>query len=184
VIVRGTALAALLVFVPTPAYAHAVGSGAGVEIELLLVAVAVLFLGFRLRSAANAKPAAPWVAIGAGVALAILAFALPQVTQSSKSSDASLRIVSPTDGAELAAGKPVAIEVDVRGGTVATSPTDTGKGHLHIYVDGELQQMPFSTSAEVRLPAGEHDITVEYVDADHVSFDPSVQASVTVEVVQ
>ena len=54
------------------------------------------------------------------------------------------------------------------------------RGHLHLYVDGKLQQMPYSTRTEVTLPPGPHELRVEYVDSRHVSFNPEVSWTVYV----
>ena len=170
--------------VPTPAYAHAVGPGSGVEIELLLVAGAVLVFGYTLRSSENAKPWLPWVVMIVGAGLVALSFALPQLTKPSRPSNVSLEIVSPTSGERLPAGRPVEIDVALSGATVARSASDTGKGHLHIYVDNQLQQMPYSTSTTVRLKPGSHRLTVEYVDPQHVSYSPPIATSTRVDVVR
>ena len=177
---RGLTLVGFLVLVPTPAYAHTVGPGAGVEIELLLVAGAVLFFGFRLRSSPRVKRWVPGATIGAAVALGAIAVALPATTSSSRPSNVSLRIVSPADGDRVPAGSPFEVHASVRGATVARSASDAGKGHLHVYVDGQLQQMPYSTTTDVRLPQGQHEIGVEFVDPQHVSYSPPIQTSVVV----
>lgn len=177
---RGLALVAFLVLIPAPAYAHAVGPGAGVEIELLLVAGAVLFFGFRLRSSPRVKGWVPGVTMGAAVVLGAIAVALPTAPSSSRPSNVSLRIVSPADGDRVPAGSPFEVQASVRGATVARSASDVGKGHLHVYVDGQLQQMPYSTTTEVKLPQGEHEIGVEYVDPQHVSYSPPIQNFVVV----
>jgi hypothetical protein len=171
---RWPALAALMWLVPTPAYAHTVGPGGGVEIELLLVAGAAIFFGFR------AKPAASWIAMGVGVALAVAAVVVPRGSSSpSAPSDAAISIVTPTEGQVVQADKQIPVDVALTGLTIATSPTDTG-GHLHVYVDGTLEQMPYTTELKVKLSPGDHEITVEYVDPEHVSYDPKMQTSVVV----
>jgi hypothetical protein len=182
VIRRGLVAGFLLWLLPAPAYAHAVGPGGGVEIELLLVAGAVLVFGYTLRSSENAKPWMPWAVIVAGFGLAVLSFALPQLTRPSRPSNVSLDIVSPVPGEELPSGRPVKIDVNLTGATVARSASATDKGHLHIYVDNQLQQMPFSTSTTVKLKPGEHKLTVEYVDPQHISYSPPIQSSTQVRV--
>jgi hypothetical protein len=174
----------LLWILPAPAYAHAVGPGSGVEIELLLVAGAVLVFGYTLRSSENAKPWLPWVVMIAGAGLVALSFVLPQLTQPRRPSNVSLEIVSPTSGERLPSGRPLKIDVALSGATVARSASDTGKGHLHVYVDNQLQQMPYSTSTTVRLKPGSHRLTVEYVDPQHISYSPPISTSTRVEVVR
>jgi hypothetical protein len=181
VIYRGLALAAVIWLLPAPAYAHAVGPGSGVEIELLMVAGAVLFFGVKLRSQKTAKPWAPWAVMALGVGLGVLSFALPQINKPTRPANISIQIASPEQGEAVPAGEPVQVRVDLTGVSIARSPTDTNKGHLHIYVDGQLQQMPYSTNARVTLKPGTHEVAVEYVDPQHVSYDPPIRTSVQVE---
>jgi hypothetical protein len=181
---RGLVAGLLLWLLPAPAYAHAVGPGGGVEIELLLVAGAVLVFGYTLRSSESARPWMPWAVIVAGVGLAALSFALPQLTQPNRPSNISLDILSPSSGEQLPSGRPVEIDVNLTGATIARSASATDKGHLHIYVDDQLQQMPYSTSTTVRLQPGEHKLTVEYVDPQHISYSPPIQTSTRVRVTE
>ncbi|HEX2031046.1 MAG TPA: hypothetical protein VHL78_06570 [Actinomycetota bacterium] len=62
---------------------------------------------------------------------------------------------------------------------VARSPTDHGGGR-HVYVNGELHQMPYSMRTEVTLERGRNDLRVEYVDHLHRTLRPAVAAEVTV----
>ena len=170
----------LLLAIPSPAQAHAVGPGAGVELELVLVGAAAVVLGAIMLRAKGASRTPAWVVMGVGVALVGVGVVLPQLNDSTPPADISLAIESPKEGATVPSGKDVTVHVHISGATVATSPTDTGKGHLHLYVDDELQDMPYSTEPQVSLPPGEHEIRIEYVDPDHVAYDPPVEAAVTV----
>jgi hypothetical protein len=87
-------------------------------------------------------------------------------------SNATVRIVEPTRGAEVFSDRPVEVAVQLTNGSIARSPSDPSGGHLHLYEDGRLQQMPYSTEAEVTLTPGAHELRVEYVDSQHVSFSP------------
>ncbi|HET7482688.1 MAG TPA: hypothetical protein VFK89_07500 [Actinomycetota bacterium] len=89
-------------------------------------------------------------------------------------------ITDPKDGATVAAGESVPVQADIEGADLATSMTDTSAGHIHIYVDGKIASMPIGDSATVKLKPGDHEIEVEYVDADHKSLDPPVIATVHV----
>ena len=40
--------------------------------------------------------------------------------------------------------------------------------------------MPYSTEAEITVPEGTHSLTVEYVDHQHVSFDPPIEETIRV----
>jgi hypothetical protein len=165
---------------PIPVPAHAVGPGSGVELELLLVAGVVLVYGLLVRSRGEVSRAGWIVPIVAGVVLGVASFALPQLTGGSTSTDAKISIVSPETGAQLPAG-PIQVAVSVTGLEVASGPQEPG-GHIHIYVDDKLQQMPYNTSTEVKLEPGEHDITVELVDENHVQYSPPVKDTVSVTV--
>jgi hypothetical protein len=95
-------------------------------------------------------------------------------------SNAIVNIAEPQAGQEVPSGQPVEVVVELENAAIALSPSDTSGGHLHLYVDGQLQQMPYSLDARIRLNRGRHEIRVEYVDFRHVSFSPEV--STTIEV--
>jgi hypothetical protein len=86
---------------------------------------------------------------------------------------------SPQDGATVPANEPFEVEIDLEGGELAASASDAG-GHLHIFADGSVLSMPSTTTAEVTLEPGEHELKVEYVDIQHASYDPPVQETITV----
>jgi hypothetical protein len=181
VIRRGAALAAALLLVPAPAYAHAVGPGSGVELELLLVAGVLLVGGFKLRSTPGRfAPGNILITIGAlGIAAALV---VPNLGSTApKSTSARIAILSPADGDTVPAGT-VDIKVEIKNGPLAASPSDTEGGHIHIFVDDQMVSMPYTTDTSVQLDPGEHTITVEYVDTRHMSFQPIVTDTVTVQV--
>ena len=138
-----------------------------------LLVVAGLVVNARLR-----RPWAAWTGLAAGLVLAAIGGA--QLAGNSEPSGVMVAIVTPAEGVTVAAGEPVTLEVNVDGGEVATSETDTTGGHLHLYVDGRLQAMEYTTTTTVTLEPGEHTIRVEFVDARHVSFNPEVATSITV----
>jgi hypothetical protein len=172
------AAAFLLGSMPVAASAHAVGPSGGVDLEFLLVAVAVIVLGLRLRASKDVRPAAGYVAVAIGVALLGAALIVPRIGPARP--NVSVTIVSPQPGASVPSGEPLTIETTVTGAQIAASAQDTKSGHLHVYVDGQLQQMPYSTSTEIKLKPGDHAITVEYVDASHIAFQPPIDATVNV----
>jgi hypothetical protein len=157
-----------------------VGPAGGVEIELLLVAGVILVYGFLVRSRGEVTRSGWMVPIVAGVVLGAASFALPQLTGGPSSTNAHIQIVSPEDGAKLPAG-PIQVDVKVTGQKVASGPSEAG-GHIHIYIDGELDQMPYNTTTEIVLKPGEHEITAELVDANHAAFSPPVRDTVSVTV--
>jgi hypothetical protein len=120
--------------------------------------------------------AAPGVA-AVGVIVLSLGFIVPP---DAGGSDAVVSIVEPSNGQQVVAGAPLTLRVAVQNGTIATSPTDRSGGHLHLYVNGALQQMPYSSVTQLRLGPGQNNLRVEYVDNRHVSFDPAITATVTV----
>ncbi len=123
------------------------------------------------------------LAAAAGVIVLSLGFIVPSVGGGGASSDAVVSIVEPSNGEQVAAGNPVVVRVAVQNGSIATSATDQSGGHLHLYVDGQLQQMPYSNQTQVTLEPGTHSLRVEYVDNRHVSFDPPIAATVSVTAV-
>lgn len=169
---------AVLVTAPRAA-AHVAGEGAlAFEIEVLgtgammLVGVAVLpFLGRLPRR----------TFLVTGVFLVAMSFVVPAVAQRPSAGDVTLRITAPADGDVVGAGEKVRIEAVVRGAPLAPDASSTDGGHLHVFVDGLLQEMVYRTGTEVALAEGEHEIIVEYTDARHLSFDPRVMDTVTVE---
>ena len=115
--------------------------------------------------------------------LGIALFGLGLVVDASPgptSSNASVRIITPGSGDEVRAGQPVDVEVELDNATIALSPSDTSGGHLHLYVDGQLRQMPYSTDARITLDPGPHEIRVEFVDFRHLSFSPEVATTIAV----
>lgn len=149
------------------------------QIALLIAAGVAFVAAFVLRSAKTDNGAFAWAAFGAGIVLAAAAFVAPNVFK--PTTDVTIAITAPEEGAVVAAGERFPVEVDVTGGKVASSEASSSGGHLHLYVDGRLLSMPYSTKANVKLEPGTHEVTVEYVDLQHASFDPPIQANVTVE---
>ena len=169
-----------LALVPTPALAHTIGGSGGVEIELLVVGAGVIAFGFGLRSSGSARRWMPYAVMALGAVTLGASLVVPRLTRDAGQSFAEVSIVRPEPGARVAAGRPVPIEVEVANAPVADSPSSRSGGHLHLFVDGRLEQMPYGTDLEVELAPGTHEITVEYVDFEHVSFEPRVEASVQV----
>jgi hypothetical protein len=169
-----------LVLLPTSASANGVHQGT--EANLLLMAAAgVAFVGgaalWRMRRWRGAAIGSMTLAI----LLAGAGFAVPRLGEEPPGT--RVDIVEPANGEDVPASDPITVSVRLDGGAIATSPQDQEGGHLHLYVDGNLQQMPYSTEAQVTLERGPHEIRVEYVDHQHVSFDPPIEASIRVSAV-
>lgn len=153
-----------------------VANGADTGGSILLAAGVILLVGGIWSLVKRHAGPMGWLGIVAGLGLGAAGFVL-----TASSPDATVSFVRPRAGTEVPANQPVSIQVRVEGGEVATSPTDLEGGHLHLYVDGRLQQMPYSDTTEIQLPPGEHRLRVEYVDNTHRSFDPEIATSVEVE---
>jgi hypothetical protein len=143
----------------------------------LLVAAGVAFVGaFVFRSVKPDKIGPPWGLFIAGVILVVLGLVVPRLQGGT---DADVGFATPRDGATVPANEPLEIEIDLEGGELAASGSSSG-GHLHIFVDGSVISMPSTTTAEVTLEPGEHELKVEYVDILHASYDPPVQETISV----
>lgn len=144
------------------------GAAAAGRWVLLAAGLAVLAIAARLRSADPEKRR--WLAVGV-VAVVLLAASLVWPV---KQDPIKLTVLRPDPGAEVAANQPIVIEVRVEGAKVAESENDAG-GHLHIHVDGRLEQMPYGTRPTVTLPPGRHQVKVEFSDERHAAYNPPVE---------
>ena len=146
------------------------------QIALWVLAGAAFLGAFVYRSVRPDKAGPAWGLFGAGALLAVAAFIVPALEGGT---EARVAFSQPENGATVPAKQPIPLQVDLAGGEIATSGSDGG-GHLHIFVDGSVISMPSTTTTEVTLDPGEHELKVEYVDFDHASFDPPVQQTITV----
>jgi hypothetical protein len=101
------------------------------------------------------------------------------------SSPAKVQIVTPTVG-DVIHGSVVDVRVRLENARiVAVTTTDItpDQGHLHLFLDDQLEGMNFSTSATLTaVQPGLHVLRVEFVASDHLPFDPRVIAQVAFEV--
>ena len=103
------------------------------------------------------------------------------------STPATLDIRQPTNG-EVLTGAPATIHVKVKLTGARIVPATTThivptQGHLHVYLDGRIVSMNFSTNATVgNVRAGVHRLVVEFVASDHFPFNPDVRQTVTFDV--
>ena len=176
-------VAAILLVLPTPAYAHIGGGGeqgaSAWNFVLLLAGIALATGGLTVRGRSGRKgPSSVLIVGGVGLALAGLVADIGGGTGDRP--EARVAVVEPEVASIVLAGQPVTVRAALEGARLATSPQDTGGGHLHLYVDRKLQQMPYATEAEITLEPGRHELTVEYVDARHVSYDPPIDDTVVV----
>jgi hypothetical protein len=142
----------------------------------LAAAIALLFSACGGDGAASdgATPSASGMDHGASVSPA----------SERPSTDATLRILSPTDGQVVQSDVDVEIELE---GAKVVSKTSTDlrpdEGHLHVILDDQLVSMTEGLDQTIRdVPPGEHLLKVEFVANDHAPFDPRVIAAVAFEV--
>ena len=154
----------------------------GVEVELLLLGLGFLAAAYFFRPSQTGNARSAVLCLLIGVALVTGSIAVPRLGGDSHSSEATVQIVTPEDAAELAEGQAAKVEVELANGTLARNASATTGGHMHLYVDGQLRSMPYSLEARVTFERGEHTLRVEYVDAQHLSYEPPVEDEVTVTV--
>ena len=159
--------------------AHTIGGPGGVEIELFLVALGFLAAAFFFRPSQAGGSARTMVfCLVIGVALLAGAVVVPRINPTTK---ARVEITSPQDGASVPSKEPVVLQVNLTGGSLATSPTATTGGHLHVFVDDIVQSMPSSERIRVTFEPGTHEVRIEYVSNQHLSFDPPITDTIMVD---
>ena len=177
--------------------AHAGGHTLGqniVETLLLLAGVAIACAAVRLRNVrvfGRAGPASGAVGILAVAAL-VLAFVVPsmlgiKVASVRPSTNAKIAILNPRPN-QVLRGNPATIRVRVRVmGARIVSQTSThlspDKGHIHLYLDGMLVTMAYTTSTTIYAYPDSHRLQAQFVAVDHGPFSPPVTASLTFRVV-
>jgi hypothetical protein len=169
-------------FVAAPLLAHVLNGGGPLNVLLLLVGGSAAIAGARIRARGTRTRTLGSVVAVVGMGLFFLGLGVDS-GPSPTSSQARVKIVQPLSGDEVAARQPIDVSVELENGRLALSPSDAIGGHLHLYVDGLLQQMPYSMDAQVTLDPGRHTLTVEYVDFRHVSFDPEVASTIEIRAV-
>ena len=160
--------------------AHTLGEN-GPEIEFLIIAGAMLLLGVIFFMQKAVKPVVSVILVIGAFALVAGAFAVggsddePSGSAGS-SGDITIEIVSPSDGASVPAGEPVTLEIDLQG----VDPETDVPGHFDVRVDGQIETMTPEPDPEVTFEEGEHELSVEYVDTRHQSFDPPVTTTLSI----
>ncbi len=92
------------------------------------------------------------------------------------SSPATLSITSPTDGSTVT-GSSVHVAVDLQGAQVVQATSSTispDRGHVHLYIDGNLQYMQYTLAQDFPVHPGVYTIKAEFVASDHFPFSPRV----------
>jgi hypothetical protein len=108
---------------------------------------------------------------------------------------ARVYFVEPKDGASVSS--PVHVRFGVDGMSIAPAGTMTdGTGHHHLLVDGKplpkgtvipanetsLHYGKGQTEAEVKLPPGDHTLTLQFGDGAHRSYGPEMSQTIKVHV--
>jgi hypothetical protein len=157
--------------------AHGGGGGgnSGWVVPALLVGAAIVGAGLarRGKEGVGRWTAPALVVLGVVVAVGGILYS----SRGTSRPDVHIVVIEPAAGATVPADTPVKVRVAVDT-ELATGPEDRSGGHLHLAVDGKLEQMPYGTELEVRLPPGRHVVTVEYVDNRHLSYKPKIEHTI------
>ena len=153
--------------------AHAV-SASGPHIEVLIVAGGFFLLGVVFFVQKSVKPLISLALVALGLVMGTGAFVLSDSAPAAEEKRVVLQ--DPKPGEVVPANEPFRLRVAIVGGKLASSQTATDGGHLHLIVDGAiLPNMPTTTTPMAPpLEPGKHELAVEYVGPDHVSFRPRV----------
>jgi hypothetical protein len=92
-----------------------------------------------------------------------------QTTSTRDPTGASVEILSPADGDTVPADKDFRIRYRVKTGQLGNLA-----GDMHVYVDDALQSMQVTKVLTATIPRGQHKLSVELADDNHLSFDPPV----------
>ena len=103
--------------------------------------------------------------------------------------------IEPKDGATV--GTEVTLKFGLEGMKIAKAgDTTPGTGHHHLVIDGKPiekgQQVPTDdthrhfgmgqTEAKITLPKGEHTLTLQFADGNHMSYGPALSQTIHVHV--
>ena len=91
-------------------------------------------------------------------------------------SPATLSITSPADGSTVSGGT-IHVTVDLQGAQVVQATSSNirpDQGHVHLYIDGNLQYMQYTLSQDFPVHPGVYTIRAEFVASDHFPFNPRV----------
>jgi hypothetical protein len=127
-----------------------------------------------------------WLALASLVAVPLLVAACASSSGSGSSGSgsgsgsnggATLKITSPANGAKVTTPFTLTFTSNQ-----AIGPTDTGKDHVHLFIDGSSSyQVVESTTTQVKnLSPGKHTIMLSLRHADHSAVGPT--AKITVDV--
>ena len=97
-------------------------------------------------------------------------------------SPAKITFISPTPSQEVTGGS-LAVRIRLQNGRIvprATTQITPTTGHVHISVDGQIRTLYAGLEYTLEdLKPGRHLLLAEFVQANHVPFDPRVTTTVT-----
>jgi hypothetical protein len=134
------------------------------------------------RNITRRKSSFPFI-VAAAVATAITLSACgssgDEVSSSGKGGAENVTITSPADGADVQ--MPFMLRWD---STVQLGPTDTGRDHVHVYVDGHSNDYTVVGANQFKvknLSPGMHKVEISLQHADHTPVGPksAIQVNVT-----
>ena len=152
---------------------------AGPHTEYLILAGGFLLLGVVLFAQKSVKPVFSIGLILLAVALGTGAFVL---NRDPAAAGRMVVITEPKPGETVEAKEPIPIEVNITDTLSEVDEATEQKGHIHVFVDGNLVAMPVQLdAASVELEKGKHTLAVEYVSSpDHRSFNPKVMDEIEI----
>jgi len=172
---------------------HTLGQN-GVETLLLLAGVGLAWAAVRVRDVRILGRPGPasWAVGVLAIAALVLAFVVPsmlgiKIASVRPSTNAKISIVSPRPQ-QVLRGNPAAVPVRLRvtGARIVTQTSThltPDKGHIHLYLDGMLAAMAYTTSTTIYASSGSHRLEAQFVAVDHGPFSPPVTAWVTFRVI-
>jgi hypothetical protein len=92
------------------------------------------------------------------------------------SSPAVIDIVNPKDGGTVT-GNGVDVVVAIQNAHIVQATTSNirpDEGHVHLYIDGNLQYMAYTLSQTFPLKPGTYTMYAEFVASDHFPFNPRI----------
>src|SRR3954451_13264697 len=144
----------------------------------------------RHRGVARMPSPVAWGLLGIAPIILVASIVVPQwfgpqiASGPRPRSTATLSFVKPKPGTTVS-GKDLTVELDLEGGRIVEQTTTNitpDTGHIHVYLDGQLLSMTYGVEQDIDvgyLSPGAHDLTAEYVAADHAPFSPRVITRVT-----
>lgn len=169
-------------------------TSSGAEVAIAVIGGVIVLAGLLLvvvgRRKTSERQSAVWRLGGPSILVGVLALAFgPSLVPTSvgcsrPETQAQVEILSPTDGEVLQTAR-VPVQMRLTGARLSETSSLTNRpdeGHLHTTLDGKLMSMTSELSQEIDMPAGEHELEVEFVANDHAPFCSRVSDQVSFSV--